>query len=345
MKNNKRKYCTICGEALTKKEEDGIIRDYCLSCNRFFYDNPLPVVSAIVARKREILLVKRARHPYPRRWCLPTGFVEAGESIEEATLRELREETGLEGHILGIVDIRSTKSSYYGDLLFVTFEVEETGGELRGGSDTLEARYFPITRLPSIPFYANRAAVERFKREKEEYWAIVESFKDVIKENEVTSIGRKLLSDNLVEVIEHNAEIISRRWLKDILTNPSTVGYRKFDQSFLFAEMDRILSQFGRWLGGSYGDEDVRSYFTKWGRECRFQGVALSHVLSALSLVKKHIWEFALSQGMWEKTQDIYATLELDRRIVIFFDKASYYTARGYELSVEENRCQKFSRP
>jgi hypothetical protein len=54
-------------------------------------------------------------------------------------------------------------------------------------------------------------------------------------------------------------------------------------------------------------------------------------VLSTLSLIKKHLWEFALSQGMWQKTIDIYMTLELNRRIVIFFDKAVFYTTQGYE--------------
>jgi hypothetical protein len=54
-------------------------------------------------------------------------------------------------------------------------------------------------------------------------------------------------------------------------------------------------------------------------------------VLSTLSLIKKHLWEFALSRGVWNKTIDIYMTLELNRRIVIFFDKAVFYTTQGYE--------------
>jgi hypothetical protein len=55
-------------------------------------------------------------------------------------------------------------------------------------------------------------------------------------------------------------------------------------------------------------------------------------VLSTLSLIKKHLWEFALSRGMWQKTIDIYMTLELNRRIVILFDKAVFYTTQGYEI-------------
>ncbi len=67
------------------------------------------------------------------------------------------------------------------------------------------------------------------------------------------------------------------------------------------------------------------------GRTRKKEGFKVSEVLSALSLIKKNIWELALSQGMWEKTIDIYIVLELDRRMVLFFDKAAFYTSWGYE--------------
>jgi hypothetical protein len=67
------------------------------------------------------------------------------------------------------------------------------------------------------------------------------------------------------------------------------------------------------------------------GRKRKKEGFGLSEVISALSLLKKHIWEFALSNGMWSKTIDIYMLLELERRISLFFDKATYYVAAGYE--------------
>ncbi len=57
----------------------------------------------------------------------------------------------------------------------------------------------------------------------------------------------------------------------------------------------------------------------------------MSEVISALSMTRKHIWEFALSQQMWTKTIDIYMTLELERRMMLFFDKAAYHIVKGYE--------------
>lgn len=59
-----------------------------------FYDNPLPVASSIVVRDRQLLLVRRRFMPKAGEWCLPMGFAEAGESIEAAALRELKEVAG-----------------------------------------------------------------------------------------------------------------------------------------------------------------------------------------------------------------------------------------------------------
>ncbi len=101
---DKRKYCSQCGEALSIKNEGDTVRDYCSGCDVYYYDNPLPVASNIVMKNREILLVKRKNVPYKGLWCLPMGFAESGESIENAALRELAEETGIVGQIISLVD-------------------------------------------------------------------------------------------------------------------------------------------------------------------------------------------------------------------------------------------------
>lgn len=328
----KRRYCHLCGGSVSLKTEDGSTRDFCTACNLFFYKNPLPVVSTIVAVDRRILFVKRGKKPYKGSWCLPTGFAEVGESIEEAAIRELTEETGIEGRILNLVDVQSYKSRFYGDLIFITFEVEQTGGKLQPGSDTVMARYFPLDQIPRLAFPSNRDAMQRFMANKSEYWAIVDSFSVSLGKDIPLDMRRNLLSDKLVTVIERNAETIVQRWMNDVLSYPSTAAYRQLDQTRLFGDILRMLSQFGNWLGGVYKDSDIRDYYTTFGRENRRSGVSLSNVLSALSLVKKHLWEFALSQGMWNKTLDIYMALELDRRIVIFFDKAVFYTTQGHEM-------------
>lgn len=69
------------------------------ACGYVFWDNPVPVVAAVVERDGEILLVRN--HGWPEKWLgLVAGFLERGETPEDGILRELREELGLEGRIV-----------------------------------------------------------------------------------------------------------------------------------------------------------------------------------------------------------------------------------------------------
>lgn len=331
MKNKIRNFCPHCGSQVVKRSEDDMVRDFCQRCGIFFYENPLPVVSSILVSDRKILLVKRGKKPYRGLWCPPTGFAEAGESVENAALRELEEETGLKGNILSLVDVDSCKNYFYGDLLFITFEVEQIGGTLGPGGDTTDVKYFAVGQIPKLAFSSNTRAVNAYIKGKADYWDIVDSFARSTGQMNIRGGRENLLSDRLVVVIEKNAEKIANLWVQDVTTGRSTPDYHHFDKSRLYKRIHRLLSQFGKWLGGFYGDHDIRDFFMGTGRERKKEGFKLEEVLSALSLIKKHIWEFALSQGMWQKTLDIYTALELDRRIVIFFDRAAVYTTRGYE--------------
>jgi 8-oxo-dGTP diphosphatase len=127
-------FCSFCGDALEVDFHDGKERQVCKACAQVYYENPLPVASVILAnRDREIILVKRARDPFKNMWCCPIGFAESGESIEDAALRELKEETGIEGRITQLVDVSSHTNPFYGDLLIVSFEAEKVGGTEQAG--------------------------------------------------------------------------------------------------------------------------------------------------------------------------------------------------------------------
>ena len=331
----KRTYCSFCGGELSQRKENGVLRDYCLSCETFFYENPLPVVSTIVVVDRELLLVKRKYEPHIGEWCLPTGFAETGESIQDAAIRELQEETGIKGKIIDFICVDSAYSDMYGDLIFITFEAEWIKGDLVAGDDAEEVRFFPFTKLPPLAFSSNTSAVRRYINNKQEYWAIVDSFTLSMDVSNNHKHGGDYLSDKLIKLIESNAEVIARRWLNDIRTNKSSPTYAKADPESTLQRNLLVVGQFGKWLSGFYNDDDIRNYYRKLGSERKKEGFALSEILSAISLTRKYIWEFALSQRMWTSTIDIYMTLELERRMMLFFDRASYYTARGYESELK----------
>jgi len=85
---------------------------------------PIPVAVCVAKdRKNRILIARRNLKPCINKWALPGGFIESGESSEEACLRELQEETGLKGEIKRLIGVYIQKSKYYGDHLVIGYEV------------------------------------------------------------------------------------------------------------------------------------------------------------------------------------------------------------------------------
>jgi len=91
------------------------------------------------------------------------------------------------------------------------------------------------------------------------------------------------------------------------------------------------VTQFGRWLKGEQSEEQMRAFCRAVGQERRAQGIALTELISSLSLLRKNLWTFARTQGVWQRPIELYRVLELNRRTAVFFDKALYHAARGFE--------------
>jgi len=159
---NLKRFCSYCGQRLIEKSFGERIHGYCQKCNRINYENPLPAVAALVLnQKNQLLLVKRSVEPAKGGWCLPGGFIEIGESIEEAVLRELEEETGLKGEIGGLVDFFSQKSQYYGALIIFGYRAKILGGELNAGDDAQEVGFFDLDALPPLAFPSHQRLIEK----------------------------------------------------------------------------------------------------------------------------------------------------------------------------------------
>ncbi len=134
-----------------------MLRLFCEKCNEPIYENPVPASCVIVAKKNtDILLVKRSVDPKKGYWCLPGGYMELGESPEQAALRELKEETGLTGQIDMLLGVTASNSDQYNSVLMIGYLTRRTGGTLTPGDDALEAAYFKPDSLPEIAFDSHK---------------------------------------------------------------------------------------------------------------------------------------------------------------------------------------------
>jgi len=108
-----------------------------------------------VVKDGKVLLVRRGNEPGKGKWSLPGGRIRFGERSEEAALREMREETGLEVRLRRVVDVvdvfwRSERGELLEHFVIVDFEAEVIGGELRPADDALDARWFSPEELKGL---------------------------------------------------------------------------------------------------------------------------------------------------------------------------------------------------
>ena len=117
------------------------------------YANPALAVDAVWIRSGKVLLVRRGRPPFRGFWALPGGFVELRETVEEAVVRELREETGLRGRPVALVGVYSgPHRDPRKPTTSVAFLVTGHAGSPVGGDDAASAEWVPLSRARPLAF-------------------------------------------------------------------------------------------------------------------------------------------------------------------------------------------------
>jgi hypothetical protein len=176
-----------------------------------------------------------------------------------------------------------------------------------------------------LAFAPNESAIAACVSLHRAEWAIQDSFQEL-----QSDLGHDMLSDSLVRTISDHAEDIASTWAKDVHENPTTLSYRPVDRRILEEKATAALHQFSRWLAGLEADEEIRAFYKAVGGQRRGQGIELCDLISSLMLLRKHIWQFNRSKGMGNDLMEVYRVMELDRRIIQFYDKAMYQLVRGY---------------
>lgn len=112
---------------------------------------PVPCVGVICLRGDEVLLIRRGTPPRQGEWSLPGGRIEPGERAVDAALRELREETGVEARITGLVDVVDGLFPEAGrHYVLIDYAAEWVSGEPVAGDDALEARFVALAQIGTL---------------------------------------------------------------------------------------------------------------------------------------------------------------------------------------------------
>ena len=156
-------FCPRCGgglalRALTPGEPDRLV---CGACAFVFYQDPKVAACTICLVDGGIVLLRRAIEPQYGKWVFPGGFVDRGEAVAAAAVRETLEEVNLRVGITGILDAYSFPGS---PVVVIVYAAEVLGGELRAADEALEVHVFSPEDLPwdDLAFDSTRAALRDY---------------------------------------------------------------------------------------------------------------------------------------------------------------------------------------
>ncbi len=141
------RHCPRCGDRL----EPRVVmphdppRPVCVGCGFVFYLDPKVAVGAIATRDDRIVLLRRAIEPGYGKWVFPGGYVDRGETLEEAARRETLEEVNATIRIDRLLNVYSYSGR---PVIVIVFTAEWTGGELKGGDEALEVKLFRPKEIP-----------------------------------------------------------------------------------------------------------------------------------------------------------------------------------------------------
>lgn len=120
---------------------------------------PVPAVGVVCLRGDDVLLVRRGTPPRENDWSLPGGKIEWGETAQAAALRELKEETGVDARLIGLIDVvdgvftARTSGEIWAHYVLIDYAALWLSGEPIAGDDAREAQFFSPEALAALPLW------------------------------------------------------------------------------------------------------------------------------------------------------------------------------------------------
>jgi ADP-ribose pyrophosphatase YjhB (NUDIX family) len=156
-------FCLQCGTPLEVRRHEDRERPTCPSCGFVHYLDPKVAVAVILGNQDGVLLGRRCIDPGAGLWSFPAGYVNRGEVLEEAAVREVLEELGLSVRLTGVVGVYSEPGE---PVVLVVYSGEVEGGEpTPDGHEVSEVRRFALDALPEgLAFPHDRRVLADWKR-------------------------------------------------------------------------------------------------------------------------------------------------------------------------------------
>lgn len=143
-----------------------------------------------------------------------------------------------------------------------------------------------------------------------------------------------MLEDQLIQIIESRADQLAKTWYREVKESRYTPGFQNISEGEGLEMATNVYRKLGYWLMPSSG-EDVKYTYERFGRSLYLKGFRMEEVVMILVLIKRHLWLHLLEQGIMSTNLEVYKALELNNKVVLYFDRAICFALEGYKNARE----------
>ena len=161
------KYCPACASPMVEKHIFDAPRLTCTKCDFIFFLNPKLVVVVVISYEGKLLLGKRNINPGKGKWSFVSGYVNRGEAVEDAAIREVKEETNLDVRLEKLIGVYSANGN---PNVLVVYQASIVNNELSSltaqDEEVSELTLFSLEELPELAFPFDNQILADWKNQK-----------------------------------------------------------------------------------------------------------------------------------------------------------------------------------
>ncbi len=158
-------YCPVCATGLIERPVAHMRRLVCPNCHFIFFLNPELVVIVVLHHEDTLLLGKRNIEPARGLWSFFGGYVERGEPIEEAAIREVKEETNLDVQLEGLIGLYSERGDSH---VLIVYQASIPNDQIHAlaqqHEEVSELAFFSLHALPPLAFPVDQHILHDWKK-------------------------------------------------------------------------------------------------------------------------------------------------------------------------------------
>jgi 8-oxo-dGTP diphosphatase len=153
-------YCPYCASEVEHREIAQRHRPFCGSCETAFFEDPKVAVAVVIEQNDQVVLQRRTIDPGSGLWTFPSGYVDRGEPLEEAAVREAWEEVGLQVELQRLLGVYSSPGE---TVVLNVFVATPQAGRLQSLDENDAVGYFSPDNLPELAFPNDQDIIETWR--------------------------------------------------------------------------------------------------------------------------------------------------------------------------------------